>query len=316
MIPLVEAMILGFIPAFAMLVCTLVGLGTEVPNNVAGALQHFAAGILICSIGIELLPAMKEASGFAEVFASGVGFFLGVALMIVVGTLFPEPEENAETTKKEEPIDSSLIRRGMPRNSSISGRRSSLISKAYKNGGSDSGELVGFSSITNISEQTPLVNNNTTNAQQTTKPFPTALLVTVCVDSVLDGLLIGIATAAGPSAATMLSLSLCVEMSFLGLTLATAMPGYLSRKEVLASFLGPAFIVTGACIGSLISSALSSNPTTMIGMLSFGVSALLFMVAEELLLQAHENGKHVWWVDVQLYVGFFVSILLAKLVQE
>ena len=69
------AIFLGFIPAFAMLVCTLVGLGYEVPHNIAGALQHFAAGILICSIGIELLPAMEKASGFAEVFASGVGFF-------------------------------------------------------------------------------------------------------------------------------------------------------------------------------------------------------------------------------------------------
>ena len=40
------------------------------------------------------------------------------------------------------------------------------------------------------------------------------------------------------------------------------------------------------------------------------------MVAEELLLEAHEQGDHVWWVDLQLYIGFFVSILLGKLVPE
>ncbi|CAJ1945278.1 unnamed protein product [Cylindrotheca closterium] len=311
MISLVEAIALGFIPAFAMLVCTLVGLGTEVPHNMAGALQHFAAGILICSIGIELLPAMKEASGFSEVFASGVGFFSGVALMIAVGVLCPEPEEDQDEdaeTKRAEYIDPPKSR-PIPRKNSISGRKSSLLSKAYKQGGNESGELQ--FPFSNISEETPLVDNTTPK-----KPFPRALLVTVCVDSILDGLLIGIATAAGPSTATMLSLSLCVEMSFLGLTLATAMAGATSKYSVPASFLGPVFIIIGACIGSLISSALSSSPTALIGMLSFGVSALLFMVAEELLLQAHANGEHIWWVDVQLYVGFFGSILLAKLVAE
>lgn len=311
MIPLVEAIFLGFIPALAMLVCTLVGLGTEVPHNIAGALQHFAAGILICSIGIELLPAMEGASGFAEIFASGIGFFSGVALMIVVGALCPHPEDDEDEgteNRKEEAVEPPKDR-GIPRNS-ISGRRSSLLSRAYNRSGSDSGELQWFR-ISHISEETPLVDNTAAK-----KPFPTTLLVTVCVDSMLDGLLIGIATAASPSAGTMLSLSLCVEMSFLGLTLATAMAGNPSKYSVPASFLGPVLILVGACIGSLISSALSSSPIAMIGMLSFGVSALLFMVAEELLLQAHENGQHVWWVDVQLYVGFFVSVLLAKLVAK
>mmetsp|Transcript_24751 Transcript_24751/g.60813 ORF Transcript_24751/g.60813 Transcript_24751/m.60813 type:complete len:313 (+) Transcript_24751:242-1180(+) len=312
MIQLVEAIVLGFIPAFFMLFCTLVGLGTEVPHDIAGALQHFAAGILICSIGIELLPAMKNASGVSEVFASGVGFFSGVALMIVVGNLCPELEEDEDEEaekKKEEAVDPPKDR-GIPRNNSIAGRKTSMLSMAYNRSGS--GSFENQFPISNISEETPLVDNVTSQ----NKPFPTALLVTVCVDSILDGLLIGISTAAGPSAATMLSLSLSVEMSFLGLTLATAMAGYPSKSSVPASFLGPAFIITGASIGSLISSALSSNPTALIGMLSFGVAALLFMVAEELLLQAHENGKHVWWVDVQLYVGFFVSILLGKLVPE
>ena len=310
MIPLVQSIMLGFIPALAMLLCTLVGLGTVVPHDTAGALQHFAAGILICSIGIELLPAMKEASGFHEVFASGVGFFFGVTLMIVVGALCPEPDEDQEdeTEKAKSPIITTPKSTAIPRNNSISGRKSSLLSKAYKSSGSEEFQ----NPISQISEETPLVEAVVVKK----KHFPTALLVTVCVDSILDGLLIGIATAAGPSAGTMLSLSLCVEMSFLGLTLATAMVGHPSTLSVPAAFLGPAFIVTGACIGSLISSVLSHNRTSMIGMLSFGVSALLFMVAEELLLHAHENGRHVWWVDVQLYVGFFVSILLAKLLPE
>lgn len=44
------------------------------------------------------------------------------------------------------------------------------------------------------------------------------------------------------------------------------------------------------------------------------------MVADELLLvcpwlEAHEGHGHVWWVDLQLYVGFYASILMGKAVK-
>lgn len=42
------------------------------------------------------------------------------------------------------------------------------------------------------------------------------------------------------------------------------------------------------------------------------------MVAEELLLEAHEKagGEHVWWVDLQLYVGFYWGIVSTKFLPE
>ena len=71
------------------------------------------------------------------------------------------------------------------------------------------------------------------------KGFPFALISAIAVDSALDGLLVGIACAAGPSAGSMMAISLSVEMSFLGLTLATALHGQPKSKSVSASFLGP-----------------------------------------------------------------------------
>jgi len=44
----------------------------------------------------------------------------------------------------------------------------------------------------------------------------------------------------------------------------------------------------------------------------FGTSALLFMVAEELLLEAPEDGEHIWWVNVQLYTGFYWGFMSTK----
>jgi len=68
-------------------------------------------------------------------------------------------------------------------------------------------------------------------------------------------------------------------------------------------------------VGGMTASALEHNPALFVGLIGFGTSALLFMVAEELLLEAHEGGEdsHVWWVDLQLYVGFFLSVVMGKL---
>ena len=41
------AITLGSIPAGCMLLCTMVGLNTRVSPAFAGALQHFAAGVLV-----------------------------------------------------------------------------------------------------------------------------------------------------------------------------------------------------------------------------------------------------------------------------
>ena len=40
----------------------------------------------------------------------------------------------------------------------------------------------------------------------------------------------------------------------------------------------------------------------------FGVAALLYLVTEELLLEAHSEGEgHTWWVDCCYFAGFLGS---------
>ena len=105
-------------------------------------------------------------------------------------------------------------------------------------------------------------------------------------------------------------------MAFLGLTLSMGLKGQGHAKSVAASFVGPSAIVVGATLGGILADALSSNPVYLTFLLSFGTSALLFMVAEELLLEAHEKGDHVWWVDLQLYTGFYASIVMGKVLKQ
>jgi len=294
------AFFLACIPAGFMMVFTLVGLGITVPEQLAGALQHFAAGILLCTIGTELLPAMDTAEGSEENVAACVGFFAGVAVMLALGILLPEhdgcdSDDEEEAKDKKEPA---------PRR--LNGRQESKKRMSFRLASSITEGVNGT-----LGEKTPLRQISSMGLVEKAQ-FPAVLLFAIAVDGCMDGLLIGIATAAGPSAGPMLATSLSVEMAFLGLTLAMGLKGQGHAKSLGAAVVGPLGIVLGAAIGGLLASALSHNPVYLTFLLSFGTSALLFMVAEELLLEAHEKGDHVWWVDLQLYTGFYASIVMGK----
>jgi len=275
----IVAIKLASLPAGFMLVSTIAGLRIRVPETLAGALQHFAAGILLCTIGTELLPTMSDASGFYMNLACFFGFFAGVGVMLTLGIMFPEDHDDED----EEPK---------------TGRRESVLKKS----------IVSRQQISNIAGES----QSLLSKQSMIVTFPSGLLFAIAVDSLMDGLLIGIAMAAGPSAGPMMAASLSVEMGFLGLTLSMALKGQKKLKSALATITGPTFIMIGSGIGGLLSRSFNDNPVSLAFLLSFGTSALLFMVAEDLLLEAHEAGDHVWWVDLQLYVGFFVSIAMGK----
>merc|ERR1719162_2499187 len=79
------------------------------------------------------------------------------------------------------------------------------------------------------------------------KALPLSFLAAIVVDSFMDGFLIGITGAAGPGATIIMAGSLSVEMSFVGLTLATACHGMPYSKAIPAALAGPITLVIG-CI--------------------------------------------------------------------
>ena len=300
---------LGSIPAAAMFVFSMIGLNVAVDESVTGAFQHFAAGLVLCTIGTELLPSMEAATGLQENTAVIVGFGLGVALMIALGVLIPETEDDDDESDDENPR----------RNSSLLGGSNRLRrkSRGYVTMARDCADCAhsasaGSSASEVVGERRPL---NPSSGAADRGPFPAVLVSAIAIDGMVDGLLIGIATAAGSSAGLMMAASLSVEMGFLGITLSVALGGQEKHRALAASLVGPMAIVLGSVLGGILAAALSHNPIYLTALLSFGTSALLYMVAEELLLEAHEEKDHVWWVDLQLYVGFYASILMGKAVK-
>lgn len=230
---ILKAIKLGSLPALCMLFFTWIGLRVKIPKDLTGALQHFSAGILLCSIGTELLPDLVAVQGPIENLSVALGFFLGVGALLLLGALLPESEgdESSIEVESDDEVEEHVIIKGTINAKPTSSLRGAfcLARQKYDNDSEYTPTLVG--------ELQPLTGSSEEGA---TRRFPLLLFSAILVDSVMDGLLIGIVMAAGSTAGFMMAISLAVEMSFLGLTLANSLHGCSQFKSFLTSWMGPA----------------------------------------------------------------------------
>jgi len=135
------------------------------------------------------------------------------------------------------------------------------------------------------------------------------LVTTVAIDMVIDGLLVGVGFAAGAEAGLVVTIALSLEVLFLVLATAAALVGAgASRGRVLATTAGlTALLLAGAVGGTLAAGALSGG--ALAGLLAFGVAALLYLVTEELLVEAHET-EDTPLATATFFAGFLALLLL------
>lgn len=141
---------------------------------------------------------------------------------------------------------------------------------------------------------------------------PLGLMLTVGVDILVDGLVLGIAFAAGAQAGILLTVALTIEVLFLGMTLATEL------KETIASHLRivglVALIVLALPLGAVLAGSAAILPAAYLtGFFAFGLMALLYLVTEELLADAHETPDRPW-VAAMFFIGFLLLITLDELI--
>lgn len=143
---------------------------------------------------------------------------------------------------------------------------------------------------------------------------PVALIALVGVDILIDGLVLGIGFASGGTAGLVLTIALTLEILFLGLTVAATMgggSGWLSRPGAIIG-------VTTALALLLPLGALAGLPAGglpgpwLAGLFSFGLIALLYLVTEELLIEAHEEKEDTPLVTAMFFVGFLGLIVLEE----
>jgi ZIP family zinc transporter len=140
-------------------------------------------------------------------------------------------------------------------------------------------------------------------------PLPWGLLVAIGIDILIDGLLLGIGFAAGAKEGTLLAIALTIELLSLGLATAVELrDGGHSKGRAVAIVAGTSLmLLLGAGIGNTVLRGATGNLLEIV--LSFGLAALLFLVTEELLTEAHEE-TDTPLLTLSFFVGFLLFLLL------
>uniref|UniRef100_UPI0035CBCE6C ZIP family metal transporter n=1 Tax=uncultured Sphingomonas sp. TaxID=158754 RepID=UPI0035CBCE6C len=140
---------------------------------------------------------------------------------------------------------------------------------------------------------------------------PVAMLGAVAVDILIDGLVLGLAFVAGGKAGVLLTIALTLEVLFLGLTVTTELSETIkSKARIIAITMGIALLLP---IGAAVATPVAAFPPVVIaGFLSFGLMALLYLVTEELLVDAHEK-PDTPLISAMFFIGFLGLLLIEEL---
>jgi len=300
-----DAMTLAFLPATAMFLMSLMAMKVTVPVRVVAGFQHLAAGIVMSAVAVELVPmVMQSQNTNANIAGMVIGFMLGISTFLLIGAFCEEPEEDDEDEEEALPKPSTKVTALVDSGGGVSKRiKSTLRSK--------------------LNQVRSHLAHAATGGSTKIPAYPSAIAFAVCMDAFIDGFLIGISSASGEvaggsgsNAGLVMAIALTIEMGFLGLTFAMGPLKQQSRSVAFVSILAPpCLILLGCVVGAFGAAQLSTEPALHVGLVSYGIAALLYLVTEELLLEAHESlgeEEHVWWVDILFFVGFIASFVLEK----
>jgi ZIP family zinc transporter len=143
--------------------------------------------------------------------------------------------------------------------------------------------------------------------------WPWGLLGAVGVDVFNDGLLLGIGFAVGAKQGILLAFALAAEFLSLGLATSATLgqSADAARWKSIGTTCGLALpFVGGATLGATLVQGLTGNP--LAGVLSFACAALLYLVTEELLVEAHEV-KETSVAASMFFAGFLLFLILGML---
>jgi zinc transporter, ZIP family len=134
-------------------------------------------------------------------------------------------------------------------------------------------------------------------------------LVPMAVDLFIDGLLIAIGLAAGTFGGMLLLAGLTIEGLSLGLA---STPGLVrqgaGKVKAIATMGGlGVMILLGATAGY---ASVGASPPVLAAILGFGVAALLYLVTEDLLLEAHATADTPA-ITATFFLGFLIPLVLA-----
>jgi len=137
-----------------------------------------------------------------------------------------------------------------------------------------------------------------------------ALITLIGVDLFIDGLVLGIGFVAAYQAGLLLTIALSLEVLFVGVTLALGLTnrGWRSNKVLGTVAAVGLFLPLGAVAGT---AAVVLPSHLLTALFAFGLVALLYLVTEELLVEAHQAPEGPS-VTSMFFAGFLLLLMLEE----
>jgi len=140
--------------------------------------------------------------------------------------------------------------------------------------------------------------------------IPIGLIVAVWINGAIDGALIGVAFCGSGTAGLITSIALGIEQGLLGTTTTKSLTKKFSSLKtfIISVLLVMPIPICGLIAGKFLN-GLSGAAFALIN--AFGLSGLLYLVTEELLIEAHEDDEtDKWYVSIHTFIGFLIVIVL------
>lgn len=140
---------------------------------------------------------------------------------------------------------------------------------------------------------------------------PAGLITAIGIDLLVDGLVLGVALHAGGMTGLLLGIALTCEVLSLGLALSSSLQQeHKSGLRVLASV---GALSLALPLGTLLATPVSLLPDAYFtALLALALVALLYLVTEELLIEAHQV-EDTPMITAMFFVGFLGLLLLKEM---
>ncbi|MEQ9619458.1 MAG: transporter [Deltaproteobacteria bacterium] len=172
--------------------------------------------------------------------------------------------------------------------------------------------LLGFSSGVALMLAVRWAMGRLEKKRETGKKGAGGLLVASGVDVFIDGLLVGISFDIGLREGIIITIALTIELLFLAVSVASSLAKENAGKAriIASTTLLALLVLAGATLGGTLLEGLSGGGLEVI--IAFATAALLYLVTEELLVEAHD-GPDTAFTTAMFFVGFLSILILESL---
>ena len=139
-----------------------------------------------------------------------------------------------------------------------------------------------------------------------------SMLLSTAIDLLIDGLLVGLGFALARASGELLLIAVTFEVLFIAMSLAATMRtggATIGRVLFVLIMLG-ILVAAGGIVGVWL--LVDASRLFLSGLAAFATAALLYLVVEELMVEAHEQGETTSGT-LMFFVGFLASLVLSML---